>query len=172
VGLLAAPALADQTDPRLDGLFAALAAAPDAGTAEPIASEIWAIWAAAPDREAARAFEIAVTAMAARRWEVAGSALDRLVASHPQFAEAWNRRATLRWLTGDHAGSMHDIAATLELEPRHFGALSGMGLILMAAERDEAAIGAFERALELHPFLPGARHHLQLLERRRGGEPL
>ena len=75
----------------------------------------------------------------------------------PQFAEAWNRRATLLYLMGEYSLSMRDIRTTLALEPRHFGAISGMGQILMKQNRLREARKAFEQALEINPHLMGAR---------------
>lgn len=170
--LAAGPAGADQTDPRLPELFARLAAAEDGATARILEQRIWAIWTETDDPESTALLEQGSVAMANRNWPEAQRAFDALVAQAPGFAEGWNKRATLYWLMGDHAASVRDIRRTLALEPRHFGALSGLGLIFMAADRPEAAIAAFEAALRVHPFLPGARDRIELLRRRRGGEPL
>jgi tetratricopeptide (TPR) repeat protein len=166
------PALAAQDDPRTGPLLDALARARDAAEAALLEQAIWTIWHEIDDPQSAALLEAAGLAMASRAWDVAADRLDRLVARSPGFAEGWNKRATLRWLVGDHVGSVRDIQRTLALEPRHFGALSGLGLILMAEDDIEGAIRAFTLALALHPFLPGARQNLAQLEARRGGQPL
>ena len=90
----------------------------------------------------------------------------RIVEIAPDFAEGWNKRATLFYLLGQFDASMTDIDHTLELEPRHFGALSGLGLIQMILEHDEQAVDAFERALSIHPQMTGPRANIEVLKER------
>jgi tetratricopeptide (TPR) repeat protein len=90
---------------------------------------------------------------------------DQIVKIAPGFAEGWNKRATVHYLLGDFAGSLHDIERTLKLEPRHFGALSGRGLVLLELDQQAGALEAFESALEVHPKLPGASHNAKALRR-------
>ncbi len=173
LGLGAGPgvARADQKDPRLGPLFAALATA-DAVEAQAIEQRIWAIWSETPDPEAQTLLEVGSVAMANRDHRTARAAFDALVALAPDFAEGWNKRATLFWLLGEDVASVRDIQRTLALEPRHFGALSGLGLILRGRGEDRRALEAFEAALAIHPTLPGARRHAERLRRERGGTPL
>ncbi len=171
LGLAPAQAPADQKDPRLDPLFAALGTA-DAVEAQAIEQRIWAIWSETPDPEARTLLEVGSVAMANRDHRIARAAFDALVAEAPEFAEGWNKRATLLWLVGEDVASVRDIQRTLALEPRHFGALSGLGLILMARGEAERALQAFEAALAIHPTLAGARQHAERLRRERGGAPL
>jgi tetratricopeptide (TPR) repeat protein len=171
-GLTAAPALADQNDARLEGLFERLHQAGDSETAQGLERQIWAIWLEIGDPESEGLLQRGVAAMAIDDLSRAAAAFDALVARSPGFAEGWNKRATLRWLVGDYAGSVHDIQSTLALEPRHFGALSGLGLIYTEIGEPEAAIRSFEAALALHPFLPGARESVDRLRRMLGQEPL
>jgi tetratricopeptide (TPR) repeat protein len=109
--------------------------------------------------------------MAKRVFPIAIVSFNRLIARSPDFAEAWNRRATLHYLMGNDAASIKDIEQTLALEPRHFGALSGLGLIMMRNQRPGVALRSFEAALELHPHLPAARAHLEPLRELLEGEP-
>ena len=81
------------------------------------------------------------------------------------IAEGWNKRATLYYLMGRHEESLADIDRVIKLEPRHFGALSGAGLVNMALERPEAALKAFKRALDANPHMPSAEARVKALER-------
>ena len=101
----------------------------------------------------------------------ARAAFDLLVAREPGFAEAWNKRATLLYLVGDDDGSIADIQRTLALEPRHFGALSGLGLIFARQERPAQALHSLEAALAVHPQLPGGRARADELKEETAGDP-
>jgi len=90
----------------------------------------------------------------------------RLIERDPTFAEAWNRRATLYYLMGNFDASVRDIQETLAREPRHFGALSGLGLINSALERWDSAVKAYEEALRVNPFLPGAKKNVEDLRKK------
>lgn len=171
LGLGLAAARADQRDPRLGPLFAALETA-DAVEARAIEEKIWAIWGETSNPQARTLLEVGSVALANRDYRTARAAFDALVAEAPDFAEGWNKRATLFWLLGEEVASVHDIQRTLALEPRHFGALSGLGLILLGRGETEPALRAFEAALALHPHLPAARHHAERLRRERGGAAL
>jgi tetratricopeptide (TPR) repeat protein len=163
---------ATQDDPRLPGLFERLAAAGDVATARAIEVEIWAAWSEVEDGRAAALLAAGEQQMAARTWPSALQSFDRLVSLRPDFAEAWNKRATLHYLMGNYRQSVLDIQRTLALEPRHFGALSGLGLIFMATEQPESALRAFEAALAIHPYLPGGKTHVEALRQQLQGEPL
>jgi Flp pilus assembly protein TadD len=112
--------LADQRDPALEPLFAKLATAPDVAASASVAAEIWRIWGTTLDSDSAVLFARGVAAMNQGNGRTAGAAFDLLVASEPEFAEGWNKRATLRYLLGDDVGSVSYIQRTLALEPRHF----------------------------------------------------
>ena len=98
-----------------------------------------------------------VAAINNNRHDVADALLDQILELQPNWAEAWNKRATLRFLDDDDAGSMEDISHVLALEPRHFGAISGMGFILERHGEDKAALTALRRALEIYPENPDVR---------------
>jgi len=165
--LLAAPvARADQTDPRLDPLFERLKAAPNAEAAAPIEGAIWAIWIDTEDPAAEQLMVTGLSAMRAGLLDIALLSFDRLVVEKPDFAEAWNKRATVHFLRGEFTQSLADIDHTLALEPRHFGALSGLGMIRAAQGQASAAADAFYRALEIYPTLRGARQQLKRLGRQ------
>ena len=83
--------------------------------------------------------------------DLASRLLDKVVVIDPRWAEAWNKRATLRYLKGDDVGAMEDIAEVLALEPRHFGALSGMSSILERNGMDKQALALIRRAKTIYP---------------------
>jgi len=168
---LGTAARADQQDPRLEPLFEALGSAETPEGASKIEAAIWQIWAETDDSSSARLMRQGNDAMAKRVFPIAILSFNRLIERSPDFAEAWNRRATLHYLMGNDAASIADIEQTLALEPRHFGALSGLGLIMLRNQRLDAALRSFEAALELHPHLPAARSHLEALRKLLEGEP-
>jgi tetratricopeptide (TPR) repeat protein len=167
-----AGAEARQDDPRLDGLFARLKAAGSALEAEPVEREIWAVWVEAGDAGGDALMARGSEALARRDHLEARDAFDELVRRAPDFAEGWNKRATLHFVAGDYRASVEDIRRTLALEPRHFGALSGLGLIYLAVDRPEAAARSFEAALAIHPHLSGARAQVEMLKAKAAGEAL
>ena len=144
-------AAADQRDPRLPGLLAALAEASDPEQALPIEGAIWGIWLDGGDRALNELMARGVEAMGANRLRDAAERFTELILAAPEFAEAWNKRATVYYLMDRYEDSVRDIKRTLALEPRHFGAISGMGLIFLERGDEEGALGAFEKVLEIHP---------------------
>ncbi len=171
---IGAGASADQDDDRLDGLFERLQMTGSAAEARTLQSLIWTIWFdyGGGDPAVTRLMRDAVAAMNLRDHDRAESLLTQVTERAPDFAEGWNRRATSRYLAGDYFGSIADIQRTLELEPRHFGALSGLGLVYTALDEPERAMAAFEAALEINPFLPGARANIEHLRGLLDGDPI
>jgi tetratricopeptide (TPR) repeat protein len=159
------PAPADQTDSRLDKLFADLKATSDPVEGEAITGSIWRIWYETDNAKAKALLVEGVDAMESDRYDAALADFDRLVETAPDFAEGWNRRATLLYLMGEVDGSVRDIERTLELEPRHFGALSGLGLIYLQIGNEEAALKAFKRAFEINPHLEGVKANIESIEK-------
>jgi tetratricopeptide (TPR) repeat protein len=98
------------------------------------------------------------------------AAFDELVRLAPDFAEGWNKRATLHYLMGNLSASLADIDRTLKLEPRHFGALSGRGLVYLALGREEPALAAFDAALAIYPNLQGRDTHIKKLREKLRGQ--
>lgn len=169
----ASPAFGDQNDPRLDPLFSALRQAEDVTKARRVEAGIWRIWSQYGDDPIIdRMMRHGARLMAAEQMKRAAEVFDQVVTRAPAFAEGWNRRATLRFLTGDFDGSVADIRQVLNLEPRHFGALSGLGLIYMALERPQGALKAFERALQINPHMTIARRHAAHLRAQLKGQRL
>ena len=135
----------------LDTLFARLAKASDPDEASGVASLIERMWMRSGSDTADLLMDRAIAAMGGDHQDVARTLLDRIVALEPDWAEAWNKRATLRFLENDDAGSMEDIGHVLTLEPRHFGALSGMAFILKRNGMGKGALAALRKALEVYP---------------------
>lgn len=163
------PVQAGQNDPRLDRLFDELHAAPTEEAAQPIEGAIWRIWLLAGNGAVDAEMLRGLAAMGNGDEDTALAAFTRVTELQPDFAEGWNKRATVNYMLGHFAASVADIEKTLALEPRHFGALSGLGLINLALGRERQALAAFEAALKIHPHLPGAESHIrELRERIRG----
>jgi len=158
--------LGDQRDQRLDSLFAQLAQASDLQTTSTLESRIWKIWLEHPKPRIHEMMRWGVQAMQAQDYQTALKLFDALVKAAPEFAEGWNKRASVRFLVGDNAGSIADIQETLALEPRHFGALSGLGMIYTRQERWFEAMATYEQALRIHPQLVGVRHAIKELQQR------
>lgn len=167
------PAAADQRDPRLDGLFADLQRTGSMSEAETIVAEIWIRWTAFDsDSRASSLMAVGMQMMGDGRLESAERVFTELVGIHPDHAEAWNKRATVRFMRGDDAGSRRDIARVIELEPRHFGALSGLGMINVRRGDLTGALQAFEAALRVNPHMPQATDMVTRLRKRLGGRAL
>ncbi len=107
-------------------------------------------------------------AMAAKNYPHALDILDQVILVKPDFAEAWNKRATVYYMLNDYSASLSDIRETLALEPRHFGALSGLGTILQALDRKADAVRVYKRALEIDPRLD-VKNTLKELEKETEG---
>src|SRR6202035_2054478 len=137
----------------LDFLFGALKAAPDEASAKHVEARIWAIWLQTPSDTAALLMLRAKAAMDAQQTDVALKLLDAVIKLRPDYVEAWNRRATLYYLKNDYARSLADIQQVLIREPRHFGALAGLGMIMQDLGDDKRALDAFRKALAVNPHL-------------------
>ena len=146
-----------RTLPALDVLFKRLAQCRGPQEASHTEDCIWELWMYHPHRSAAQVLDLASQDIAARRYDIAETRLHRLLRHLPDFPEAWHKRATLYYLQGRDEACVPDLRRTLELEPRHFGALCAFAEILLDNGEREAARFAFSRALTLHPHLQRAR---------------
>ncbi len=164
------PAPADQNDRRLDRLFAQLQSTGDQAEAAAIQERIWGLWFQTEDADVNLLMRMGSVALNQGRYDTALAAFDRVVKEAPEFAEGWNRRATIHYLMGSYAASVRDVERTLALEPRHFGALAGLGLIYTALEDDEGALKAYRQALAVNPHLSGARAAVIHLKKKLKGE--
>jgi tetratricopeptide (TPR) repeat protein len=137
----------------LDFLFGALKAAPDDETAKAVEQRIWAVWAVSHSDTTNLLMSRARAAIEKEDLDLAIKLLSAVVKIKPKYVEAWNRRATLYYMKKEYGRSLHDIAEVLRCEPRHFGALSGLGLILQDLGDDKRALDAYRRALAVYPRL-------------------
>lgn len=148
---------------RLNELFDKLLACRGPAEAGPIEDAIWDVWMYDTHEGAELALERASDDIAARRFDIAETRLAILLRRRPDWAEAWNKQATLLYLMERDDESVAAIHRTLEIEPRHFGAMCGLGEILRSQGHIEAACLAFSRALRVHPRLGGIRQTMQEL---------
>jgi len=137
----------------IDFLFGALKAAPDEASAKHVEARIWALWLQTPSDTAALLMQRAKAAMDAQQVDVALKLLDAVVKLRPDYIEAWNRRATIYYLKNDYTHSLEDIQQVLVREPRHFGALAGLGMIMQDIGDEKRALEAFRKALAVNPHL-------------------
>jgi hypothetical protein len=142
---------------RLHGLFRELQQGEPGRDPDEIEDLIWALWISHEEQEAEETMAVAVDALASGAHDEARPLLDTLVARYPAWPEAWNKRATLAFIEQRDVACLADIARTLEMEPRHFGAVSGFGQICLRHGHLNEARAAFQVALALNPHLEGLR---------------
>jgi tetratricopeptide (TPR) repeat protein len=137
----------------IDKLFEALKIAPDDESAKFIENRIWAIWLNTSSDTATLLMSRVKTAVDGKDLDLGIKLLNAIIDLKPDYIEAWNRRATLYYMKKDFSQSLNDIREVLAREPRHFGALSGLGMIMEELGDDKHALDAFRRALAVHPHL-------------------
>ncbi len=161
---------ASQTDERLDALFDRLKTTDSEIEAAELTYQIWIIWRQSENDIVNTLMSKGIEEISRRNYEVALATFSEVIKLELDLAEAWKKRATVYYLMGEYEASVRDIERTLALEPRHFGAISGLGFIYLSLGNDRAALEAFESALEINPYLPGARTRaddLRRLQRRK-----
>ena len=166
------PTIAGQNDTRLNNLFERLRVTQDLAEARGIEGTIWEIWTESENANVNRAMLIGIASMHAGQLGTALNKFNEVIQLAPDFAEGWNKRATIFYLMKKLDLSVNDIAQTLKLEPRHFGALSGLGLINQAIGQNKAAIKAFEHALDLNPHLPGLKEKVTKMKKLEFGRKI
>ena len=152
--------------PELDSLFDVLRKASDPRDRAEAEERIWAIWSGHEDADAARAMRAVLAAFETGDLTAADHELNMMVNRWPSWAEAWNKRATLRFVEERDADSLDDIAHALELEPRHFGALAGFGQICLRARDVSSALLAFEHAVAVNPNMESIRQATEVLRKQ------
>src|ERR1700680_1197029 len=156
----------------LDFLFGALKAAPDEASAKHVEARIWALWMQTPRDTAALLMMRARAAMDAQQMDIALKLLDAVVKLRPDYVEGWNRRATLYYLQNDYAHSLGDIEQFLVREPRHFGALVGLGMIMQDLGDEKRALDAFRKALAVNPHLEKVPELVKMLTEKVEGRDI
>jgi tetratricopeptide (TPR) repeat protein len=144
----------------------ALAAAlrdPDALVRALAERALWEVWSRSGDREIDDLFAVGLTQMQERQGQAAVETFTRIVERRPDFAEGWNKRATVYYLLGEYQKSLADCDEVMKRNPHHFGALSGYGLIYLQLRDPARALGYFERALAVNPNLDQVRETVEAL---------
>ena len=164
------PPAAAKAENRLDTLFSELKRERNEKAAERIAGRISEAWSQSGSASIDLMMGWSKTAMDNKKFDVALDFLDQVVTMEPTYAEGWNRRATVHFMMQNYAKSMSDINHTLQIEPRHFGALSGMGQIMKNTGREELALQAWERVLDIYPMMRSAQNEVATLSEELAGE--
>lgn len=154
----------NQTDSRLDALFTTLKTSENSVELQQVEVDIWAIWFDSGREEIDSLMEKAGIAMQSSQLVQAENLYSQVIEMAPEFSEGWNRRATVRYYRNDYSGSLVDIQQTLALEPRHFGAIWGLGMILGWQRDFSGAITAFEQLLEIKPHASDAKPRIEILQ--------
>ena len=165
-------AKSDQTNPELDELFQLLQTATDLEEARVLSDQIWFNWYQHDDDEVTRLMELGETSLRRGQLKEAVQIYSRVIELDQQYAEGWNRRATTYYMMGRYVESTADVVATLALEPRHFGALSGQGMIYMRLDNSEKAIEYMEKALEVNPHMVGVQETIEILKKQQQDETI
>ncbi len=155
---------------RLDKLFSDLKRERNERAAERLSQRIWEEWGKSGSASVDLMMGWAQDAVTAKKYDVALDFLDQVVTLSPAYSEGWNRRATVHFLMNNFSKSMADIERTLQLEPRHFGALSGMAQILKNADRKQSALDAWLRVLDIYPMNRSAQAEVSTLSDELTGE--
>jgi tetratricopeptide (TPR) repeat protein len=137
-----------------------------------VESAMWSVWSRSGDPEVDRLFAIGVEQMSQRQLAAAVETFTRVIERRPDFAEGWNKRATVYFMLGDHRRSLADCDEVMARNPYHWGALSGYGMIYMQLDQPARAIDYLERALAVNPNLDQVAQTIgalksMLLQRRR-----
>ena len=170
--VLAMPsAQASQDDPRLKDLFGELKGVTSTLEARVIETKIWKIWIENGDPRIDALMERGMDAMGINDTDTALAAFTQVVKLDDNFAEGFNKRATVEFMRHDFQASVADIERTLELEPRHFGALAGLGQVYLAMHKKAAALKAFEAALAIDPKLEHVQQTVDELKQQLEGNP-
>lgn len=164
--VLLLPALPVQAQSAVDGLFEKLQETQNPIEARQLERQIWAAWSKSESDTLDALMGGGIAVMEKGDYPRAQEIFSTMIELKPDFAEAYNKRATVRFLAGDYAGSVADIERTLKLEPRHFGALSGLGTIMERLDNLPEALKAYRRALAANPHLNDGADKLKELRRK------
>jgi len=159
-------ALGLETVGRMDDAPALVAALRDSDeVVRALAEEaLWAVWGRSGDERIDDLLRRGIAEMGAERFTEATATFTRVIELKPDFAEGWNKRATVYYLAGDYRRSLADCDEVIKRNPQHFGALSGYGQIYLQLDEPEKALEYFRRALVVNPNLGGVRAMIERLE--------
>jgi Flp pilus assembly protein TadD len=157
---------------QLDMLFATLKTSPDAEAAKAAEDDIIKLWLESGSDTVDLLMGWSLAAIEEKNYALALDYLDRIVTMKPDYAEGWNKRATVHFLVDDYSKAIADIERTLALEPRHFGALSGLGTIMRDIGENERAVTAYRQALQVDPHLENVKQALDEIEKEEAGEDI
>ena len=160
-----APSWSDQNNPELDELFRLLHEATSPAEASVLSRQIWHNWYQSDNQEIEALMRQGEISMRSGKLEQAVEIYSRIIDIDPGFAEGWNRRATVYYMMGEYQFSTEDVVATLKLEPRHFGALSGQGMIYTRLRQVDRALEYYQRALEVNPHMTGVRISIEAIKK-------
>ena len=158
-------------DETLDSLFDDLRRQPRISAANRISRKIWTEWGKSGSDSIDLLMQRVSESMASKQNNVAMDLLDQIIILAPEYAEGWNRRATLHFAMKEYGRSISDIERVLELEPRHFGALSGLAVILQGLGRKEKSLETWYKVLEIYPANEQAQNAVIKLEDELAGNP-
>jgi tetratricopeptide (TPR) repeat protein len=169
--MAATPAMAEDSA-KLDDLFSRLATTPDPAEAGRIEAEIWIEWSKSGSPSMDLLFRRGQDAMQLGNTQAAIEHFTALVDHDPAFTEGWNARATAYYMAGEIGPSLSDIAHVLQANPRHFGAITGLALILEESGKPEQALEAYRAAAAIHPHLATVNDAIARLEKSLEGQEL
>ncbi|TJV41948.1 MAG: hypothetical protein E5Y02_15795 [Mesorhizobium sp.] len=165
-----APAAPMTKQDRLDKLFTDLKRERNEKAAERIAGNIWNEWSQSGSASIDLMMQWSQKAIENQKFDVALDFLDQVVTLQPSYAEGWNRRATVHFMMKNYGKSMSDIDHTLQLEPRHFGALSGLAQIMALTGHKQSALEAWQKVLVIYPMMRSAQDQVATLSEELAGE--
>ena len=165
-----APAAPMTKQARLDKLFSDLKRERNEKAAERIAGNIWSEWFQSGSASIDLMMLWSQKAMDNQKFDVALDFLDQVVTLQPGYAEGWNRRATVHYMMKNYGKSMSDIDRTLQLEPRHFGVLSGLAQIMALTGHKQSALEAWQKVLAIYPMMRSAQDQVATLSEELAGE--
>ena len=154
-------------DEELGLLFNQLLEIQSSSEADEITLKIWEIWTNDAETEFGQSTMLEGVSLMNRNSLVAAEELfSELIRSSPDYIEAWNKRATVRYMMGQLENSLNDVYVVLSKEPKHFGAMSGLGLIMIQRENFKGALSAYKKLIAIHPFSKDALRLVPILEQR------